>query len=507
MRVAIATQRPVQTATGPLKDRISDLNKQMEDSANYDKVCAALKELRSAAKDEPMVLLNLAKCAEEDGRFSEAAELLAAYLKSAPKAIDAPDVKDDQQRLESLQALDGPTGERIRAEYAEAAKLLRSGAFARAAAAYVRAEEARPDYPETQWRLASLHQALGNTAEATTRYEQYLKLQSDPARQAAVKEELDAMKTRQASYDERTAAGEKMFADLLNRAYIRGETMDYAFTQRQVAQLSTVLQEAVSLVPLAPRANTLLGHTYLVGNNYEAAKRSFLAVRDKGGPVAFMAEYKLKSPGEQRGLAKVEITETALTLIPTAIWDKQGKRYVATPEAQAIVANYGAGEITTAPTKSTTRLLFANVTTVETKNNTVYVEAGKIELTIMPRYIVSFVPAEGKMARRHANTYTKVFRDFSPVKQVKLGPENMTGGEKFSMVMSIAAAGYMLYAMVASYAMSAVQRIQAITAALQNATATLQTSIIRQREMLQGSQFRLIPTEAPEPKFRAELLQ
>ena len=506
MRTALGTQKTMTALVGPTKEKIEELNQLIEDSANHDKVCAMLGELRPSLNENPTLLLNLAACKEEEGKTEEAQELFAAYTKAAPKAIDTKDAKDGYARVSALMGLDGEVGTKVRAEYADAAKRLRGGEFTRALAAYARAEELSPNFPETQWRLANLHQALGNTGESTKRFERYLTLEKDPERQAIAKADLEAMTLRQTRYDERTNEGQRLFDTLVDKTFIQSETLDLSVAQREMNKLSSTLQEAVTLVPLGGKSNAMLGETYLLGNNYEAAKRSFMAVRDKGGPIAFLTEYTMKDGPEQRGLAKVEITDSAVTLLPMSLWDKKAKQFVPTADAAKILEGFS-GLTPTQGVKSAVRLEYARVKKVETKASLVQITLDKGELFLSPKYLVSMVPPNGPVARRHANTYTKLFRDFTPVTDVELGPERMTGGEKFGVAMSIAAAAMGSYGALAGSAMSAAQRVQVIMSAIQSATRQLQLAVIQQRELLQGSQFKLIPTDAPEPKFRAELLQ
>jgi hypothetical protein len=90
-----------------------------------------------------------------------------------------------------------------------------------------------------------------------------------------------------------------------------------------------------------------------------------------------------------------------------------------------------------------------DVKVVETKDNAVVVALPDKKLTIFPSKFTGDPPYMGAAARKFANTYTRLFRDYLGIDDAKLGREGRTGGEKFMLGMTMAGAGMFLLSPVA----------------------------------------------------------
>ncbi len=103
-------------------------------------LCAQMKALQAALGDNTAMVFNLAKCAESEGRFADAANLLTEYIKNAPRAADLDEVRARLVVLKSLSSLPDPQGSLVRVSYASAAKHIQTRSYDQAIAEYQKAE-------------------------------------------------------------------------------------------------------------------------------------------------------------------------------------------------------------------------------------------------------------------------------------------------------------------------------------------------------------------------------
>jgi hypothetical protein len=89
----------------------------------------------------------------------------------------------------------------------------------------------------------------------------------------------------------------------------------------------------------------------------------------------------------------------------------------------------------------------------------------------------------------------------------KLGKESMTGGEKFALGMSFAAAGMGAYSALAgsSYLIGSTTRMMFAVYALNSGLNTLQRSRADQSRLIEGSSFKIIPSQSFDLAFKEKL--
>jgi predicted TPR repeat methyltransferase len=90
--------------------------------------------------------------------------------------------------------------------------------YDRALAAFNKAEDLAPEFARTKWKLALLHEAMGNVDQAREKfltYQQLVTEQSDKDEAALHLSTLDAKRTK---YDKEVDEAGDIVADLFNRA-------------------------------------------------------------------------------------------------------------------------------------------------------------------------------------------------------------------------------------------------------------------------------------------------
>jgi hypothetical protein len=148
----------------------------------------------------------------------------------------------------------------------------------------------------------------------------------------------------------------------------------------------------------------------------------------------------------------------------------------------------------------------ADLKKVGTENNTVKFSFLDKEITFVPLNLTGLTPYDGAPARKFANTYTRLFRDYLGIEDAKLGKEGMTGSEKFFMGLEMATAGMSAYSAFASMGtMMNSTQLLALSNALNASASTLQRSKLQQRQILRDNQFKLIPAEPFQLTYREDL--
>jgi tetratricopeptide (TPR) repeat protein len=187
-------------------------------AAHRSSLCNALSESKSALAASASATFNLANCSESNGRTAEAVRLLEKYLEMAPKALDAEESRARVADLKSLLTLEGKNGLEVRRLNASAYGALAERKYDRALAAFNKAEDLAPEFARTKWKLALLHEAMGNVDQAREKfltYQQLVTEQSDKDEAALHLSTLDAKRTK---YDEEVDEAGDIVADLFNRA-------------------------------------------------------------------------------------------------------------------------------------------------------------------------------------------------------------------------------------------------------------------------------------------------
>jgi tetratricopeptide (TPR) repeat protein len=497
-------------------------------------LCAALDELKASLANSPAATFDRANCAESNGRPVEAVKLLQRYLELAPEALDGENVRVRMADLQSLLALPGESGIEIRRLYGSANGYLAERKYDQALAAFTKAASLAPDFALTHWKLALLHEAMGNVVPARENFTQYKLLVTVQSVKDDANLHLSTLDAKRSKYNEEVEEAAEILGDLLdhglnltfnldeNRAAVRahrarikkkqdrkkdqnrvgGFAVPYPYAQQELARASEHLQVALALFPIGAEANELMGLVYLQANDGLAATRSFDAVASQGLPVAFYAE--MRGHKMDHGV-KCELTRDQVHLIFLSSYDKKGAS--TPPEKEA--GEDGLADLMLAPGKErdsfqSLDLSLSDIKKVETSRGLLNVKLAHQEFTLAPVYLPSFTPVEGPQARRFANNYTRLFIRYPGLEDSKLGAEGMSGGEKFALgykiassSMNIAANGFTGIGAIASVqdVISITRTIHAAMVSLHVSFASWEQTVDDQHELLAGRAFKAIPTE------------
>jgi tetratricopeptide (TPR) repeat protein len=496
--------------------------------------CAQLKDLEPSLPKSPALLFNLAKCAEEDGRQDDALRYLNQYLAAAPTAVDAGDV---QLRLASdtaLTALQGPNGEEVRKLYASSAREIDLRKYDRATDDLLKAEQAIPEYPMTKWRLALLYEASGNISKARDYYSSYQALEpSDEGKKeaaarlanletersqydAAIKDAravLNPLLLRSMNLDHETPSGKQYSGGAMAMgmmfgrapAAIGANNMSYSFVREKLGEAQKKLDVAASTFPLGPEANELLAFTYIQGNNPTAAMRCYDVVASEHLPVSFYGTAFTAHDKKTVREVKVELIRDDVRVIYLSSYDSQKKKFgpPVNPAGTDALGNFTiSSSDDTAKGADDASWKTTDLKGVETKNNYVSLNTGTDEVFIAPLSIAFETPYQGTPARKFGNTYSRLFLRYMGYDNTKLGPEHMTGGEKFSLGMTFAAAGMGGYSAFAGGGFMMTTNLMLSMHALNSAMSTLRQNRADQRALIQGNEFKIIPSQSFDLAFK-----
>jgi tetratricopeptide (TPR) repeat protein len=498
-------------------------------------LCAALSESKSAVASSAAATFDLANCSETNARTAEAVKLLEKYGEMAPKALDAEESRARVADLKALLTVEGPNGAEIRRLHAAAYTALSERKFDRALASFKKAEDMAPEFGRTKWKLALLHEAMGDVEEARTAFTAYQELMPDQSDKDEAALHLSTLDVRRTKYDEEVDAAGDIVADLFNRAMnltwnegqsrgalrakrarvkkkeekkiaermAGGFAVPFAYAQQQLAKASEHLQVALALFPLGAEANELLGLIFLQANDGHAAMRSYDVVASQGLPVSFYAELRDR---KQDRAVKCELSHERIRLIFLSSYDKKGNP--APPGKPA--GEDGLGDLVIDPTSERKAQLdsqdiaLSDIKKLETVSGVLRVRLQKQDIMLSPIYLPSFTPVIGPQARRFANNYTRLFVRYPGMEDAKLGNEGMTGGEKFMMATQIADASFNM-AMggfgglnaIGSVqdAISIARTIQAAKVSLSVSFATWEKSADDQQQLLAGKAYKAIPLQ------------
>jgi tetratricopeptide (TPR) repeat protein len=565
-RLASFNQAYVASARDPGDITTSIDNK---DAANGQHLCGTAKELQHDIPDNPAVDFNEAKCAEEDAHPEEAARLLAEYLKLAPHALDAAAIETRRQQLTSLGALPGDPGKVVREHYAIAARYLDYRRYDRAITEYEAAQTAMPDYPQTAWRLGLLYESYGDAAKAQASFARYQQLDPSPNAKIQGDTHLRSMEGRRALYEAGVAEGQEILTDLLlhsmgistqgtkhkahltrqqrrwasgryKRTLSASEKLSPPYVERQLERARDLLEKSSELFPLGVEANELLALIYLESNDWPAAFRSFDSPAGRNLPVSFYAQVNSVRDSQQVRAAKVEITSNKVRLVYLSSYDNS-KHITGPPKSPAGDDDLGNLVVSEASEMAKDADVFtvpaADIVGVETKNNFVVLKLKDDDLYLAPVYMMGAVPFEGRASRTFGNEYTRLFIRYLGYEDAKLGIEGMSPGDKFKLGLAVGLTGLAVFNTVRTFgagsygaygsALHVAELIHvlmvartafvgvhlAVTAVdtdylIQNIrvdTATVQRTGADQRQVLEGLEFKIIPTEPSDFEYREKL--
>lgn len=504
-------------------------------SGHKSSLCNALAELKMPLIGSPSATYNMANCAETNGRPAEAVRMLEKYLEMSPKAFDTGESQTRIADLKSLLALPGQNGLEIRRLYASGYGNIEERKYDRAVADFNQANTLAPDFPLTKWKLALLHEAIGNIDLARENFLLYHELTSDQSAKDEARLHLSTLDAKRSKYDEEVDAAEDIISDLFNRGMnltfngdanrsalrvrrarvkkkeqakakgrVGGFAIAYPYAQQQLMRVSEHLQIALALFPLGAEANELMGLVFLQANDGSSATRSFDVVASQGLPVAFYAEMR----GHKLDHAvKCELSRDRLRFIFLSSYDKNGKP---TPPSKP-AGEDGLGDMTLVASDQRQQsfesldLSLKDVKKVETDKGMLKLKLPNQEIWLAPIYLPAFTPVEGPQARRFANNYTRLFIRYPGLEDSKLGTEGMSGGEKFKLGYNIANAGFDIASSgfggigaIASVqdAISIARTIHAAVGSLNVSFASWEKSVDDQQQLLAGKAFKAIPTQA-----------
>jgi tetratricopeptide (TPR) repeat protein len=529
-------------------------------------LCEQTANLQKNFPDNPAVIFNTAKCAEEDGRLADAARWLGDYARLAPTALDRSDALVLEAEAASLAALPGDSGAVVRQHFATAMRYLDYRRYDRALAEYVAAETALPNFPLTQWQLALIYEAYGDVEHARERFAHFKQLEPDPQKQNDAQLHLDSLAGRRADYDGMIEDAQDMLSELLTRAMgldLEGvkhkaklsrharhhasrrykeaanasEKLSPAYVDRQLTSAREILELATEIFPLGAEANEMLALIYLEGNNWPAALRCFDAVAAQGFPVSFYAqENSAHDPRMVHG-TKAEVGNNTMRLVYLSNYNND-KKIAEAPDVAAGDDDLGNLVVDAAEPPDleagAQTIAASDLLGVSTDKNFVVLKTKTDQIYLAPVYMLAAPPFEGPAARALGNEYTRLFIRYLGYEQAKLGKEGMTSGEKFKLGMSIAMIGLSVAGTVETMGLGGVSaygaglraadlvhalqvyrsakmgldiakltyRGSSLLGTLSVDTKTLEHAGQDQRRAIDGIRFRMIPSQPLQLKFR-----
>ena len=560
-----ATEDSKKTLTGFNESYLQEDRDPRDTKATGGSLCEQTKELKQAFLQNAAVVFNSAKCAYEDAGSEDAARQLADYLQLVPDTLDRADAELLRQNLLSLASLSGDSGRLVRQHYATAATYLDYRRYDRAIAEYEAAEQILPDYPQTQWRLALLYEAYGNVAKAREHFSRFEQVAPDREQKDSAEFHLSNLDKGRAVYDANVSEAQDILSNLLRppmgidsegvkhktklsyrqwrwashrykEATRATEKLPESYVERELNRARVDLEAAAELAPLGAEVNEMLALIYLQGNNWPEAYRSYDAVASQGFPVSFYAQINSGHDSKMVKATKVEIGSDAIQLISLATYDP--KKQVSVPPDQP-AGEDDLGNLIVSATQppdaqaDAITIKASDLKGVETDKNFVVLKVQNDRVYLAPLNMLSEVPFEGGASRTFGNEYTRLFARYLGYESAKLGKEGMTGGEKFKLGFQIArigvAVGMMGIGAPAAYG-SAVRMARLIHALqvyhsvaqgvrvgdaaeattrlvddLQMSAASLEQTISDQQRAIQATQFKVIPTQQFQLKFRDKI--
>jgi tetratricopeptide (TPR) repeat protein len=472
--------------------------------------CEKLKELEPLNPNSPAILFNLAKCAEETGHQDEALRYLNQYLKLAPTATDSDEVHIRVANLDSINKLTDAKGAEVRAQYAAASRYIDQRKYDRATKELLQADKLAPEYPLTKWRLALLYEASGDINSAREYFISYQSVEPSDEGKKDASEHIAKLDPERAKYDSNVERAREILTPLIQKSLgldSQGPiiAVSYAYAQQKLGDAGESLNAAAVIFPLAPAVNELLGVVYLQGNDPAAALRCFDIVASYHLPVSFYARSVNVHDKRNFTVVKVELSRDTIRFVNLATYDSKKKR-IEMPANPVSTDGLGNLVVLTADqaANATTDAAWdtANVKAIETKNSAVEFIAPSEEVWLEPLNMTSLTPYQGPPARRFANNYSRLFLRYAGYDSLKLGKESLTGGEKFQIGMSFGAAGMGGYAAFAGSSSLMAVQLMASMYALNSAMAQLRRSRIDQRLLVEGNDFKIVPSQSFDLAFK-----
>lgn len=229
------------------------------------------------------------------------------------------------------------------------------------------------------------------------------------------------------------------------RTLSASEKLSAPYVRRQLDRARGILEGATAIFPLGAEANELLALVYLEANDWPAALRSFDAPAARNLPVSFYAQVSSAHTSGEVRAAKVEIGSNAVRLVYLSSYNTS-THVTGPPNSPAGDDDLGNLVISTSEDVDTEAEAFtvgaADLKAVETKNNFVALKLTNDDLYLSPVYMLDATPFEGRASRSFGNEYTRLFIRYLGYEDARLGAEGMTAGDEFKLGLTIAFAGY-----------------------------------------------------------------
>jgi hypothetical protein len=232
------------------------------------------------------------------------------------------------------------------------------------------------------------------------------------------------------------------------RTLSASEKLSAPYVIRQLDRARGILEGATAIFPLGAEANELLALVYLEANDWPAALHSFDAPAARNLPVSFYAQVSSAHNSGQVRAAKVEIGSNTVRLVYLSSYNTS-KHVTGPPNSPAGDDDLGNLVVSTSDDLDTEAEAItvgaADLKAVETKNNFVVLKLSNDDLYLSPVYMLAAAPFEGRASRSFGNEYTRLFIRYLGYEDAKLGAEGMTAGDKFKLGLALAFAGRSYY--------------------------------------------------------------
>ncbi|HTM26625.1 MAG TPA: hypothetical protein VL225_15620 [Vicinamibacterales bacterium] len=502
------------------KDIAADNEDASPSSAPGVALCTQMAQLQAEVRGSPAMLFNLAKCAESDGRLTDAIRLLTEYGQATPSATDTEEIQARLIVLKRLSALPDPQGARIRALYASAAKHVEWREYDQAIADYQKSDAIMPEFEESKRRLATLLEAQGQVNRARTYWQQVIL--TDPIDESRQQTQLivDGLDAEKADYDALVGSARQILHDLLGRSLLEGEPVGRIYAAYQLQLASGKIQSAASLLPLASEANLLQALACSQMNDFRCVRASFDAERSLTLPVSFYGAvfYKGGDPKKRatqiRTYGKFEFENGTLRF--AEISTVNPKKRSAVPADRAgddRLGRLGAAEGLRPGGFQGFTVPVAAIKHFETQGGILYLEVDDRsvkhrKMLIEPLNLVLEIPPTGPGARRYMNNYINIAEQYGGVEKAKLGKETTTAGEKLKMVYSVAMIGLDVTSVMFGDFTSVLNVATGTTGLARKVGASrrqVQRAATERRQAIHGLAFKAIPTERASLAFRKDL--
>jgi hypothetical protein len=308
------------------------------------------------------------------------------------------------------------------------------------------------------------------------------------------------------------------------------------YVERELNRVRQDVDGASELFPLGAEAQELLALISLQGNDWPEAFRSYDAVASQGLPVSFFAQVNSAHDSKVLRATKVEIGADAVRLVYLSSYDPKKRVSVppARPAGEDDLGNLvvSAAQPPDAQAEALT-IRAEDLKGIETDKNFVVLKLAKDRIYLAPLNLLSEAPFEGGASRSFGNEYTRLFSRYLGYESAKLGKEGMTTGEKLRLGFEIARIGmsvgmmgvgapaaygsamhlarlahalqvYRTYLSVARGVRTAdmADATTRLADDLQMSAAALERTISDQQRAIVGMQFKIIPTQQNQLKFR-----